>query len=137
MKKQTILNALTRYYVTRLLIFILLLCSYSFVNAQDSIQALEKPELKYMGTVNGRIVFELDYQRKNSESFTLEIVDQDGYELYRERSREKNFKKQFAIERSDLLNNIITVMVTCKGKPQKFEINRSFRMVEDISIVRQ
>jgi hypothetical protein len=137
MKKQTTLNHVTRYYLTRILLFILPFGSYSVVEAQDSINSFEKTELKYMGTVNGKIVFEFDYQRKNNESFTLEIVDQHGYELYRERSREKHYKKQFAIERSDLLNNIITVMVTSRGKPQKFEINRSFRMVEDISIVRQ
>ena len=134
MKKQTTLTSASHYFFARLFACMITIGSVSFASAQDSI---DQPELKYMGSLNGKVVFELGFQSTGKESFLVEIIDQDGYELYREKSRDRHFKKQFAIEKTDLENNIISVLVTSKGRLQKFDINRSMRMVEDIRIVRQ
>ena len=131
------LSAGTRMYAIALMMISLFVTSSFRSMAQDSSAPFNKPQLKLIGNMDDKLVFQLDYQPAQSGVFTLEIVDQDGYELYRERSSERTFKKQFAISKTDLANNIISVVINSKAGSQKFDINRSLHTVEDIRIVRQ
>jgi len=140
MKKQmTIFKTGTRNLSFKLsMVFLLVISTFAKVQAQDSILPFNNPQLKYMGIAEGRLLFQVDFQQQSSENFTIEIKDQQGYQLYLEKFRTKNFRKQFAIEKADLENNTITFVVLLQGQVQKtFDVNKSLRMVEDISIVKQ
>lgn len=132
----TLSAGIKKYVIALMMISLFVATSFNSM-AQDSSTPVNKPQLKLIGNMDDKLVFQLDYQPLQNGIYTLEIVDQDGYELYRERSSERNFKKQFAIAKTDLANNIISVVINSKEGSQKFDINRSLHTVEDIRIVRQ
>lgn len=108
----------------------------AFLSLSFSTFAQDAPELKFLGISEGKLVFEFNYQSTGTASYLVEIVDQDGYQLFSERSKDKVFKKYFAIAKSDLESNVISVRIEQGKTQQKFDINRTVRTVEDVRIVR-
>lgn len=108
----------------------------AFLSLSFSTFAQDTPELKFVGISEGKLVFEFNYQSTSNASYLVEIVDQDGYQLFSERSKDKVFKKYFAIAKSDLDANVISVRIEQGKTQQKFDINRTVRTVEDVRIVR-
>ncbi len=124
--KQTTPAAIRKFFF-----LFMAIVSFSFSSiAQDT------PELKYHGISEGKLVFEINYQSSGTASYLVEIVDQDGYQLFSERSKDKVFKKYFAIDKSDLDANIISVRIEQGKTQQRFDINRTVKTVEDVRIVR-
>ena len=96
-------------------------------------------EIKYIGLVNDKLVFEIVYINEEQESLSLQIKDQGGYLFYFERSKEKKFLRRFAIDKTELGKNAITFVLSTKDNIHKqvFDVNASFRVVEEVSVVQQ
>ena len=112
-------------------------------NSFNSIQAqkLSKSpdaEIKYIGMVDDKLVFEVAFTNAQEHPFALEIRDADGFQFYSGRFKHKNFRQKFAIEKSELGNTSINFVLASKGsiEQQEFNINASSRVVEEVSVVK-
>ena len=124
---------------TRLMILMLAISTNHYsAQAQDSIHYLGNG-VQYIGIVNGKLMFQVDYKDDNLNGFLLEIQDQQGYQFYHEQIRSKRFKKQFAIEKSEIENNTISFVIAQQNniRKQSFFISTSVQVTEDRSVIKQ
>lgn len=134
MKTQTatVRSTFTRAFFAGLLA----MSSFSVVKAQNA----NKPEadIRYAGTYNDKLIFEVDYKNDTQEPFTLEIKDGEGYVFYNSRFKEKSFRKYFALDKSELFKTSITIQVATKNAIQKqvFDVNTTTKTVDEISVVK-
>lgn len=106
--------------------------------AQQTPEKSSEPQVSYIGTVNQKYVFQVDYAT-DAPDFTLEIKDKYGYQLYLDRFKAGKFSKRFAVEQAEMGENAITFLFAAAGKEQKqtFDINATYRVVEDVAVVKQ
>ena len=95
-------------------------------------------EIKYIGIADDKLVFEVIYKNANEVPFILEIRDNKGFEFYTAKFKQKNFRKRYAIDKSELNNTSISFVLASQGNVQQeeFDINASSRVVEEISVVK-
>ena len=119
------------------MILVLAANSFGAINAQNLTNS-PNAEIKYIGIVDNKLVFEVEYKNASEVPFILEIRDAQGYEFYTGKFKQKNFKKKYAIDRSELSNTSISFVLASKGnvQQQEFNINASSRLVEEISVVK-
>lgn len=111
--------------------------SFTSTQAQSSTE-LPAPQIKYIGSLGDKLVFQVDYNNESSDAFSLEIKDGQGYQFFFDRFKDKAFKKKFAIDKSELGDNAIQFTIATKDaiKKQSFDVNASYRVVEEVSVVK-
>ncbi|HWK06295.1 MAG TPA: hypothetical protein VNS58_21800 [Puia sp.] len=91
--------------------------------------------VKYLGTQDDLILFNVAYKNPQGAPFSLVVKDQDGTELYKNAWSEKNFSRQFRLPKAD--RSRITFIIR-NGKEaaivKTFEINVNSRYVQDIAV---
>src|SRR5882762_9130567 len=95
---------------------------------------METPALiRYLGTQEDMVVFNISYNNPQGSAFNLLVRDQDGAELYQHMFREKNFYKQFRLPKAE--GSKLSFIIR-NGKEadivKTFEINVNSRMVQDV-----
>jgi hypothetical protein len=109
----------------------LLLLSASAAKAQTS----DSATIKYLGTQDDLVVFNISYSNLQGSVFNLMVKDQDGSELYQHSFHEKNFYKQFRLPRAE--KSRLSFIIR-NGKDteivKSFEINVNSRMVQDVAV---
>lgn len=113
------------------------------VNSATLLQAQSRPnnsqaDIKYVGLVNDKYVFEVVYQNDAQDMFSLEIKDGQGYQFYFNRFKQRGFKKQYAIDKFELGNGSITFVLSAQNGVQKqeFDINSTTRTIDEVSVVK-
>ncbi|MDO6433583.1 hypothetical protein Q4E93_23430 [Flavitalea sp. BT771] len=81
-------------------LFLLLAISAS-AQSGDSPAKGEPALIRYVGTREDMVVFDISYPNPDGAAFDLAVRDQDGIELYKHTFRVKNFCKQFRLPRSE------------------------------------
>lgn len=111
--------------------------SLTSAQAQNT-TASSAPEIKYIGTMDDKLVFQVEYDNQFQEGFSVEITDQQGYQFYFSKFNDKTFKKRYAIDKAELGSNSISFKVATKttAKEQVFDVNASFRVIEEVSVVK-
>jgi hypothetical protein len=114
-----------------------------FLNAVPVIHAQTpasppEAEIKFVGVVEEKFVFEIVYPNERLNVFSVEIKDQQGYQFYFNKLKQKGYKQQFAIDKFELANGSLTFTLTAQGNVQKqvFDINASSRTIEEVSVVK-
>ena len=91
--------------------------------------------IRYLGTREDMVVFNVSYPNPGGEAFDLAVRDQDGIELYKHTFYVKNFCKQFRLPRSEksklsfILRNVKEAELV-----RTFKINTNSRPVHDIAV---
>lgn len=95
--------------------------------------------ITYAGTVNNKILFSVNYENKSAASFTLDIMDGEGYRFYGDRFSQTSFRKFFAIDKDELKEGSITIQLATKEGlyKQTFDINTRAKFVEEVSVVKR
>ena len=99
----------------------------------------EKPAVvKYMGTINDQIVFQLNYDNKDGQPFYVTVKDAEGVTLYNAKFNEKNFSKQFRFYKSELGNAdlLFTVATQNEKQSQTFKVATTSRIVEEVVVTK-
>ena len=139
MEKQmkTQLSAVRNTIIKFTMILLLTGSSLSAVQAQKASPS-PNAEIKYIGIVDNKLVFEVEYKNASEVPFILEIRDANGFEFYTGKFKQKNFRKKYAIDKSELNNTSISFVLASQGnvQQQEFDINASSRVVEEISVVK-
>ena len=96
------------------------------------------PQIKYIGTMGEKLVFQVAYDNQSQDGFSVEIKDEQGYQFYFDKFRDKTFKKRYVIDKDELGNNTISFTVATKAtvEQQTFNVNASFRVVEEVRVVK-
>ncbi|HMH21833.1 MAG TPA: hypothetical protein VK563_08655 [Puia sp.] len=130
MKKQ-IINALSKFSFG-----ILFLIATVAVQAQSPAPVKENPlEVKYMGTQEDMIVFNVSYKNPSGEKFSIIVKDQEGSQLYQVVYNEKSFNKQFRLPSAD--KNKVTFIIRNNKEAdiaKSFAINVNSHFVEDFAV---
>ena len=80
------------------MVSLLLFNSFGILQAQ-SVSKSPNAEIKYIGMVDDKLVFEVNYKNEAEAGFLLEIRDGNGFEFYSAKFKQKNFKKRYAIDK--------------------------------------
>jgi len=99
----------------------------------------EKPAaVKYMGTINDQIVFQLNYDNNEGQSFYVTVKDADGVILYNGKFNDKNFSKQFRFYKSELGNADLLFTLTAQNEKQSqtFKVATTSRIVEEVVVTK-
>ena len=132
-QSSTVRNAILKL----VLVWLLIVNAFGIAQAQP-LSDSPSAEMKYIGMVDDKLVFEIEYKNESQNVFTVEIKDEDGFQFYQGKFKQRAFKKQFAISKDELRNNSITFVLAAQGKLQKqtFDINATSRLVEEVSVVK-
>jgi hypothetical protein len=97
----------------------------------------ESAIVKYLGTQDDMIVFNVSYVNPEGSKFQLIVKDQDGTQLYQNLFNEKTFDKQFRLPKADK-DRIVFVIRTGKEADvvRAFEINVNSRFVQEVAVKR-
>lgn len=138
MKKQFVSNS-TRTVFTRLgFAFLLFVTLQSF--AYPATEG-EDPtiQIKYVGSVDERIRFQVDLANANEEAYLFSIQDEDGYVFYREKVDKKNYMKKFEWNKEDFNSTKLLFIVTRlkSKKSQLYEVNTYSRTTQEVFITKR
>jgi hypothetical protein len=95
----------------------------------------ESATVKYLGTQDDMIVFNVSYANPEGSKFQLSIKDQDGTQLYQNIFNEKTFYKQFRLPKADK-DRIVFVIRNGKDADmvKSFEVNVNSRFIQEIAV---
>lgn len=93
-------------------------------------------ELKFIGNVKNKPVFQLTYTGAASSEFTIVVRDEYNTILYRDVVKGSNIAKNYMLNTDELGDTGVTFEVSGKKteKPVVFEISKSTRFVQDLVI---
>jgi hypothetical protein len=91
--------------------------------------------VKYLGTQDDMIVFNVSYANPEGSKFQLIIKDQDGTQLYQNIFNEKPFYKQFRLPKADKDRIIFVIRNGKEAEVVKtFEVNVNSRFVQEVAV---
>jgi len=94
-----------------------------------------KAEIKYIPAGEGRGVFNVAYDNPEGSRFVLQILDQDGSQLYQNVFTDKKFAKNFQLADPDSYNKLVFVIRNLGDKStQRWEVSTSTHLVEDVTV---
>lgn len=139
--KYAILNTLKSYlhrtFTVAVVASLLLVSSLPLAaGAQQFSSDRKNPDIKYLGTLDNKLVFQVDLPGSSENNQFVTIKDEDGNTLFSEKIRDNQFSRKFAFEREEVEGKKISFVIY-NGKEisaQVFQVSRSLRMVEDVAI---
>lgn len=142
MKKEILLtvNSLMRKAFARTMV-VCALVVITFPLAADAQKfTIEKnsPEIKYLGTVQDRLLFQIDMENVPNSPLYVTIKDEEGNVLFAEKVRDANFSRKFAFDKGEFEGKRVSFIVQgVNGKStQTVQVATRTRMVEDVVITR-
>jgi hypothetical protein len=115
------------------------LLSIVTANAQSTASGAGQPEnaatVKYQGTQDDLLLFDVSYPNPEGNKFLLTVKDQDGTQLYQRYFSERSFYKQFQLPKSDK-DKLVFIIRNGQGQPivKTFEVNVSSRFVQEVAV---
>lgn len=135
---QTVSNFLSRAFAGALVACALVVTSFSSVaNAQQFSTTTDHPEIKYLGTVEDKLVFQIDLKSVSAKQ-SVSIRDEQGNTLYTERIDGTTFSRKFAFEKEEFEGKKVSFVIH-GGKAssaQTFQVARNWRTIEDLVITK-
>jgi hypothetical protein len=104
------------------------------INSKDS-AASEHVQVKYLGSMDDGVLFNVKYNNQTASPFTLIVSDASGEVLYEQTYTDKQFNKKFLLSRA--YDKMSFVIRNDKEKTnQTFAINITSKVVEDVYVRR-
>lgn len=95
------------------------------------------PEIKYLGTLQDKMVFQVDLKNVSANQY-VSIRDEEGNTLYTERIGNTKFSRKFAFEKEEFEGKKVSFVIH-GGKASTdltFQVSRNTRLVEDLVITK-
>lgn len=105
------------------------------VSQTEVVQKESVATVKYLGTQDDMIVFNVSYPNPDGGKFMLTVKDQDGTQLYQNLFSEKSFYKQFRLPKADK-DRIVFIFHNSREADvvKTFEINVNSRFVQEVAV---
>lgn len=146
MKKQSVNTIAKKLFYGNILAAVLFLsvqnkaqASYHVTHVDSAINTVtnkaEKVLVKYIGSNDDGVFFNVKYNNEKSENFNIVIKDQSGEELYSGTFDDKNFDKKFLLPK-DNDANYITIALTSRKENfvQTYNVSIKTAMVQDVVV---
>jgi hypothetical protein len=134
MKKQTLSKF--RNVVRNIFLAGLFIIAIAPAHAQDKVKS-RPVEIKYLGTLDGQPVFQVEFENTNAEKLSVSLRDEYGTVLYDERFKDKKFSKKFKLETgADPVKLKFTLSNEKENQTEVFQINTNVRVVQDVVVTR-
>lgn len=125
--------------IGRLSLGVILLLSIGTASAQtgasDSAVSADPVVVRYLGVQDDMLVFNVFYNNPQGGKFVVQVLDQNGNQLFQDIFRDKTFYRQFKLPKAD--KDLITFVIR-KGQDipveKRFAVNISSRFVQEIAI---
>jgi hypothetical protein len=117
----------------------LFLLSVAAANAQSTTSGAGPTDnatmVKYLGTQDDMIVFNVAYDNPQGSKFLVTIKDQDGNQLYQRFYSDKSFYKQFKLPKTDK-DKVVFIFRNGQEAPivKTFAVNVNSRFVQEVAI---
>ena len=135
MKKVTITNFLSKGLVLSALAAILILTSATRSMAQEGGKQSAPYTIKYMGTTNEGIVFNLKFDNPNASKFDVKLRNDDGEVFFHQQYKEKNFDGNIVLAKEAGAADLTFVISTGTANySEKFKIKTTTRVVEEVIV---
>lgn len=137
---QTVNGFLRRAIGSTLVVCALVVPSLSYTaNAQQMTTTKNNPEIKYLGTIQDKLVFQVDLPNASSNSLFVSIKDEEGFVLFSQKIRDNKFSRKFAFDREEFEGKKLSFVIhdASETTAQTFQVARNLRFVEDVVITRQ
>lgn len=119
---------------------VLALAFFSFV-VTSTVQAADKiksspVEIRYVGSMDGKPVFEINVKNPGENGTQLSIKDEYGVILYSETIKDKDYSRKVQFENLDMGDLKLTLSLRSKNvyHSQEFKISKNTRLVQDIEV---
>ena len=93
--------------------------------------------VKYLGSTNGKPLFQLVVNNPKGEEVNLSLRDENGYLIYADTIHDKEYSRKLQFD--DLGSDKMKVTLVLRNKKdiqtQTFEITKNTRTVEDVAVV--
>jgi hypothetical protein len=142
MKKEillTISRATRRALVSTMMVCALVVnCLPISAGAQKLSLEKSTPEIKYLGTIQDKLLFQIEFESEGDSPMYFSIKDDNENILFTEKIKSKSFSRKFAFEKETFEGKKVTFIIhgTKESVTQTFQVARKMRMVEDIVITR-
>ena len=102
--------------------------------ASGAAPGTDSATVKYLGTQDDMLIFNVSYDNPQGNKFIVSIKDQDGTQLYQNFFRDKAFYKQFKLPKSD--KDEVIFVIRNGGTPivKTFTVNVNSRFVQEVAI---
>jgi hypothetical protein len=91
--------------------------------------------VRYLGVQDDMLIFNVSYNNPQGGKFLVQVLDQDGNQLFQDIFRDKAFYRQFRLPKVD--KDQITFVIR-KGQDapveKRFAVNISSRLVQEVAI---
>jgi hypothetical protein len=119
-------------------IFFLMIAVAAHAQSADSVLSSKESAavVKYLGTQDDMLVFNVAYSNADGSKFQLTVKDQDGSQLYQNSFSDKSFYKQFRLPKADK-DRIVFIIRDGRHEAdivKAFEINVNSRFVQDVAV---
>ena len=139
MKNANKLNTILRRMATPAVLSTLFLVLLATGNVQaNDIPKKEPAEIKYIGSVNQKPIFQLNFENPEGEEVYLSLKDENGVVIYSDVVKDKKYSKKLQLDTGDI--NELKMVLSLRSKKglatQTFQINKQIRMIENIEVSR-
>ena len=108
----------------------------STVLATDT-KPLPLAEIKYIGSIDFKPVFQIDFNNEDAAEVNLLLRDENGTIIYFEVIKDKKYSRKIQLENIERNARVTLKLRSKKGsQSQVFQINKSTRIVEDVVIAK-
>ncbi|MFT3748462.1 MAG: hypothetical protein QM768_09110 [Agriterribacter sp.] len=94
----------------------------------------EAASVKYIGSQNQTLFFNVKYNNVNASKFFVTIKDEDGVTLFQSAYTDNTFDKKFSLPKTESGKVIFTISDKKNNYTESFEITTETRVVEDVVI---
>ncbi|HVG11931.1 MAG TPA: hypothetical protein VM843_02955 [Flavisolibacter sp.] len=140
MKKTATTIALLRNMFTYTLMICLFVTSVLPAGAQATALTGNPPaaELTYIGSEDGKLVFNFKFKNESGEKCVVRIRDNEGNTFYSEKFSGSNISKRFILEKDAFDRSALTFILNTSTtkQTQAFELNNNTRLVEDFVVTK-
>jgi len=112
-----------------------------FLSVSTNVHAADKAksvpvEIKYLGSIDDKPVFQIDFDNQNSEEMLLTLKDDSGNIIYTELVKDKKYSRKIQLESADLSDlKMILVLSNKKAyQSQTFQISRNTHIIEHVKV---
>lgn len=92
-------------------------------------------DVTYIPVTESQGEFNVVYNNEAGSRFVLQILDQDGNQLYRHSFTDKKFSKNFMLADPDSYSKLVFVIHNLGDKSfQRFEVEANAHLVEDVQV---
>jgi hypothetical protein len=92
-------------------------------------------EVTYIPVTGNQGIFHVVYDNAAGSRFVLQILDQDGNQLYQNLFTDKKFSKNFELADPDSYSRLVFEIRNLGDKSfQRFEVESSTHLIEDVNV---